>query len=66
MTILEKVIYDIDIFQHVNVALLDPLQHHVAQVEHVLANQMLLVPNVLLVSLDILDFPTANVKILTF
>ena len=45
---------------------MDPLQHHVVQVENVLANQMLLVPNVLLVSLDILDFPTANVKILTF
>ena len=50
-------------FQHVGVALLGPLQHHVAQVEYVLANQTLLVPNVLLVNLDILDFPTAKVKI---
>ena len=53
-------------FQHVGVALLGPLQHHVAQVEYVLANQMLLAPNAQLVSQDILDFPTANVKIQTF
>ena len=53
------------LFQHVDVALLDPLQHHVAQVEYVLANQMLLATNVQLVSQDITDFPTAKVKIKT-
>ena len=45
-----------------DVAHLDPLQHHVPQVEFVAANQMLLAPNVQLVSQDILDFPTAKVK----
>ena len=53
------------LFQHVDVALLDPLQHHVAQVEFVVANHMLLAPNVQLVSQDILDFPTAKVNIKT-
>ena len=52
-------------FQHVDVALLDPLQHLVAQVEYVLANQIFLEPNVLLVSPDILDFLTARVKLKT-
>ena len=60
--ILEKVLRILKFFQHVDVALLDPHQQHVAQVEYVLANQMLLAPNVLLVSQDILDFPTAKVK----
>ena len=50
-------------FQHVNVAPLDPFQHHVVQVEFVVVNQMLLVPNVLLVSQAIMDFQTAKVKI---
>ena len=49
-----------------DVALLDPLQCHAAQVEYVLANQMLLAPNVHLVSQDILDFPIAKVEIKTF
>ena len=42
---------------------LDPLQHHVAQVVCVLANQMLMATNVHLVSQGIMDFPTAKVKI---
>ena len=52
-------------FQHVDVVLLDPHQHHAAQVEYALANQMLLALNVHLVSQDILDFPIAKVKIKT-
>ena len=44
----------------------DPLQHHVVQVACVLAKQMLMAPNVQLVSQDIMDFPTAKVKIKTF
>ena len=49
-----------------DVALLDPIQQHVARVEFVAANQMLLVPNVQPVSRVIMDFPTAKVKIKTF
>ena len=44
---------------------LDPLQHHVVQMVSVLAIQMLMAPNVQLVNQDILDFPTAKVKIKT-
>ena len=43
-----------------DVALLDPLQQIAAQVEFAVVNQMLLAPNVQLVSQDILDFPTAK------
>ena len=49
------------LFQHVNVTPLDPL--HVVQVEHVFANQMLLVSIVHLVSQVIMDFLIAKVKI---
>ena len=42
---------------------LDPLQLHVVQVVFVLANQMLMAPNVQLVNQVIMDFPTAKVKI---
>ena len=49
-----------------NVAPLDPFQHHVVQVEFVVVNQMLLAPNVLLVSLVIMDFPAAKVKFKTY
>ena len=45
-----------------DVALLDPLQQHAAQVEFAVANQILLAPNVQLVTQTILDFPTAKVK----
>ena len=45
-----------------DVALLDHLQQLAAQVEFAVVNQMLLAPNVQLVSQDILDFPTAKVK----
>ena len=48
-----------------DVALLDPIQQHVARVEFVAANQMLLVPNVQPVSGVIMDFPTAKVEIKT-
>ena len=47
------------------VASLDPIQHHVAQVEFVAANQILLAPNVQLVIQVIMDFQTAKVKIKT-
>ena len=63
--ILELVLLILKCFQLVDVALQDPHQHLVAQVEYVLANQMLLAPNVHLVSQDILDFPIAKVKIKT-
>ena len=46
-----------------NVAHLDPLQHHVPQMEFVAANQMLLALNVQLVIQVIMDFPTAKVEI---
>ena len=54
------------LFQHVNVAPLDPFQHPVVQVEFVAANPMLLAPNVRLVSQAFMDFQTAKVKIKTF
>ena len=44
----------------------DPIQHFVVQVEIVVVNQMLVAPNVQLVRLVIMDFPTAKVKIETF
>ena len=50
-------------FQNVDVTPLDPLQHHVVQVEFVPANQILLAPNVQLVIQVIMDFPTAKVEI---
>ena len=56
----------LQLFQLVDVVLQDPLQHHVVQVVCVLAKQMLMVPNVQLVSQVIMDFPTAKVKIKTF
>ena len=45
---------------------LDPLQQHVVQVGHVVANQMLVATNVQPVSQVIMDFPTAKVKIKTY
>ena len=53
-------------FQLVDVVPLDPLQHHVVQVVCVLAKQMLMAPNVQLVSQVIMDFPIAKVKVKTF
>ena len=53
-------------FQLVDVVPLDPLQLHVVQVVFVLANQMLMAPNVQFVSQVIMDFPTAKVKVKTF
>ena len=50
-------------FQNVDVTPPDPLQHHVVQVVCVLANQMLMAPNVQLASQVIMDFPTAKVEI---
>ena len=49
-----------NLFQHVDVALLDHLQQLAAQVEFAVVNQMLLAPNVQLASQIILDFPTAQ------
>ena len=47
-----------------DVALLDPIQQHVARVEFVAASQMLLAPNVHLVGMAITHFPTATNVIL--
>ena len=61
--ILGKMLRIFKTFQSVNVTPLDPLQHHAVQLVCVLANQMLMAPNVQLVSQVIMDFPTAKVKI---
>ena len=47
-----------------DVALLDPIQQHVARVEFVAASQMLLAPNVQLAGMAITHFPTATNVIL--
>ena len=60
----KKVFWDIlKYFQHVNVATLDLLRHHAIQVEYALVSLMSMVPNVQIVSLAFMDFPTAKVKI---
>ena len=49
-----------------DVASLDPIQHHVVQMGYVVANQMLLATNVQLVIQVIMDFPIVQVKSKTF
>ena len=49
-----------------DVSPLVPLLYHAVQVENVVVNQMLLAPNVQLVSQVIMDFPIVQVKSKTF
>ena len=49
-----------------DVSPLVPLLYHAVQAENVVVNQMLLAPNVQLVSQVIMDFPIVQVKSKTF